>query len=108
MNSSGSVMQTPIELNHSVYADMCGQIIKHQGQIIGVPLALEQASHVNGLTVDPVTYACTVKGDGSPIVNDLVEEYRDFFGHAAVEVCKEATSQFMSQLPEEETPSLLK
>ena len=101
-------MQAPSDLSRSVYSDMCSQIIKHQGQIIGTPLALEQASHASGLSVNADTLECSVTGDGSTVVNNLVEEYRDFFGHAAVEVCKEATSQLMSQLGEGETPSLLK
>ena len=92
----------------NLYAEMCARIIREQGQIIGIPLALEQASHVDGLQVDTGTFACTVTGDGSAVVNNLIGQYRDFFGHAAVEVCREATSQYVSQLPEGAMPSLLK
>lgn len=91
-----------------LYAEMCARIIREQGQIIGIPLALEQASHVAGLLIDQATFTCTIYGDGSTIVNNLIEQYRDFFGHAAVEVCREATSQYVGQLPEGAMPSLLK
>lgn len=107
MEPTAVITQPQMLPSITVYTDMCSQIIKDQGSIIGASLALEQASHVSGLSVDPSTYICTITGSGSVVVNDLIEEYRDFFGHAAVEVCREATSRFMSQLPAGEMPSLL-
>jgi len=91
----------------NIYTEICSQIIKEQEKIIGA-LAIEQANQVTGLTVDPATYHCTVSGDGSVVIDDLIEQYRDFFGHAAVEVCKEAASRFISKLPTEELPSSLR
>jgi len=91
----------------NIYTEICTEIIKEQEQIIGT-LAVEQAGYVEGLTVDPVTYHCTVSGDGSKVIDDLIEQYRDFFGHAAVEVCKEAASRFLAKLPAEEMPASLK
>ena len=70
---------------NEIYATICSQIIKEQGQIIGA-LTYEQASHVPGLTVDPTSYACTIEGDGNHILEMLVDKYREFFGNAAVEV----------------------
>ncbi len=98
---------TPVIANN-LYSEICSQIIKDQAQIIGATLAYEQATQVPGLTVDPSSYTCTVVGDPTLIVNNLIEQYRDFFGHAAVEVCKEAASKFISQIPEEQKPNLLK
>jgi hypothetical protein len=93
---------------NTVFAEMSSNIIKQQQLIIGPMLALEQARHVEGLTVDPNTYVCTITGNGREVIDKLIEQYREFFGHAAVEVCREATSQFMSRLPEGEKPNLLK
>jgi len=95
------------EEKDNIYTEICGEIIKEQEQIIGT-LAVEQANYVEGLTVDPVTYHCTVTGDGSKVIDDLIEQYRDFFGHAAVEVCKEAASRFLARLPAEELPNSLR
>jgi len=95
------------EEKDNIYTEICGEIIKEQEQIIGT-LAVEQANYVEGLTVDPVTYHCTVTGDGSKVIDDLIEQYRDFFGHAAVEVCKEAASRFLARLPAEELPTSLR
>jgi hypothetical protein len=91
----------------NIYTEICSQIIREQEKIIGA-LAIEQADQVDGLAVNPVTYHCVVTGDGSKVINDLIEQYRDFFGHAAVEVCKEAASKFLTKLPANETPELLR
>jgi hypothetical protein len=105
INSDGVVPVPGVKEN--IYTEICSQIIKEQEKIIGA-LAIEQANQVTGLTVDPATYHCTVSGDGSVVIDDLIEQYRDFFGHAAVEVCKEAASRFISKLPAEELPSSLR
>jgi len=94
-------------MKENIYTEICGEIIKEQEQIIGT-LAVEQANYVEGLSVDPVSYHCTVTGDGSKVIDDLIEQYRDFFGHAAVEVCKEAASRFLARLPAEELPTSLR
>jgi hypothetical protein len=91
----------------NIYTEICSQIIKEQEKIIG-SLAIEQAKQVDGLTVDSGTYHCTVTGNGSAVIDNLIEQYRNFFGHAAVEVCKEAAARFISRLPSEELPSLLR
>src|SRR5580700_8853229 len=88
---------------NEVYAAICGQIIKEQSLIIGT-LALEQANHVTGLSVDSASYTCRVAGDGAAAVEELINKYRDFFGNAAVEVCKEAASRFITRLPVEQLP----
>lgn len=92
---------------NEIYATICSQIIKEQGQIIGA-LTYEQASHVNGLTVDPTTYACVINGDGENVLEELVNKYREFFGNAAVEVCREAAARFSSRLPGEQMPAVLR
>jgi len=92
---------------NEIYATICSQIIKEQGRIIGV-LSIEQANQVTGLQVDPSTFNCIVTGDGNAVLGELVEKYREFFGNAAVEVCREAAAHFMSSLPNEQVPALLR
>jgi hypothetical protein len=96
-----------LENQNEIYAIICSQIIKEQQQIIGA-LAVEQATHVPGLRVDPATYQCAIAGDGAAIVEELINHYRDFFGNAAVEVCKEAAARFLSRLPENSMPHSLR
>lgn len=98
----------PAPAKENIYTEICTQIIKEQSRIIGASLAIEQAASVEGLTVDATTLHCDITGNGSIVINDLIEKYRDFFGHAAVEVCREAAARFLANLPAEETPSLLK
>lgn len=92
---------------NEIYATICSQIIKEQGRIIGA-LSYEQASHVVGLDVDPVSYNCVIRGDGNRVLEDLVYKYREFFGNAAVEVCREAAARFASRLPDGQIPALLR
>ena len=92
---------------NDIYAIICSQIIKEQGLIIG-NLTYKQASQVPGLHVDPYSYNCTLDGDGKQVIAVLVEKYREFFGNAAVEVCREAAAHFTSQLPEDELPTALR
>lgn len=90
-----------------VYATICSQIIKEQGQIIGT-LSYEQANLVDGLQVDPWTYACVITGEPLVVLEKLVDKYRQFFGNAAVEVCREAALHLKAQLPDEQIPELLR
>lgn len=92
---------------NEIYATICSQIIKEQGQIIGA-LTYEQAAQVPGLQVNPVGYSCVITTDGSQVLEALVEKYRAFFGNAAVEVCREAASHFASKLPNEDMPAVLR
>lgn len=91
----------------NIYTEICSQIITEQSRIMGLGLALEQTKHVEGLSVDPKTLHCDVVGDGSKVINDLIESYSSFFGKAAVEVCREAAAKFLVNLPLNQTPTLL-
>lgn len=93
---------------NEIYATICAQIIKNQGLIIGA-LTYEQATQVPGLQVDPVSYTCKITGgDGAQILGALVEKYREFFGNAAVEVCREAAAQLARNLTNEDLPPTLR
>lgn len=98
---------SPTTNPNEVYAIMCAQIVKEQALIMGA-LALEQVGYVAGLSIDPVTYACSISGDGATVVEALINQYRDFFGNAAVEVCKEAAARFMTRLSPEKVPASLR
>jgi hypothetical protein len=107
---SSPVSQTPQQpppAYDNIYTEICTEIIRAQGKIIGADMSLEQAQGVEGLTVDPGTLHCTVVGDGSRVINDLIQKYRTFFGYAAVEVCREAASHLLSNLTPDQTPILL-
>lgn len=91
-----------------VYNNIVINIIKQQALIIGPALAVEQAKMVDGLEFNSATMTCHITGNGSQVIDTLIEKYRDFFGHAAVEVCREAAAKYLVQISAEQTPSLLR
>jgi hypothetical protein len=105
--ASSSASSQPPPAYENIYTEICTEIIKAQDSILGLDVALEQAKGVEGLRVDPMNMHSTVTGDGSKVINDLIEKYRTFFGYAAVEVCREAAARFLVRLPSEQTPTLL-
>ena len=89
-----------------VYSQMAERIIKQQESIIG-PVAIEQAEHIHNLKVDWGKHEVSVSGEGSKVIDDLVDKYKELFGKISVEVCKEAAGPLMSKLPAGELPKTL-
>ena len=90
-----------------VYAQIAAKIIAQQETIIG-PVAIEQAKSVSGLKVDWSKHQVTVSGNEQSVIDKLVAQYQELFGKISVEVCKEAASKLISQLPEDKQPKSLK
>ncbi len=92
---------------NDLYASAIERIISEQEQIIG-PIALEQALSISGLHVDWTKHSVVLEGNELDIVDQLIIKYRNFFGPAAVEVCKDATRDIVSRMPAAQVPSLLR
>ena len=90
-----------------VYAQIADKIITQQEIIIG-PVAVERAKSVSGLDVDWTNHKVTITGDGSKVIDDLVEQYKTLFGQISVEVCKEAVGRLAQQLSPEQMPASLR
>lgn len=100
----------PAQADSEVYASICTQIIREQQEIIGT-LAVDQAREVTGLLVridQPGQLICQITGDPTAVINELIAKYREFFGHAAVEVCREAVAHLVIKLPQTAVPSSLR
>lgn len=91
----------------NAYSEIAEKIIEEQEEIIG-PIALEQANRVSGLQIDWATHSISFQGDESAIINNLVEQYKNFFGEASVEVCKAAVKENLSHVPADRVPVLLR
>ena len=91
-----------------LFAQMAKKIIEKQSTIIG-PIAVEQAEKINGLVVswEDGKHEVSISGDGQAAIDRLVEQYKKLFGQISVEVCKEAASPLLNQLPESKQPKTL-
>lgn len=89
-----------------IFAQLAEKIIREQEGIIG-PVALEQARKVPGLTYDEKKGEVMLKGNSTDILEKLVEKYKELFGQASVEVCKEASRKFLPEIPKEKIPRIL-
>lgn len=90
-----------------VYAQIAVKIISQQETIIG-PVAVEQAKAVSGMKVDWAQHQVIIEGDGSSVIDNLVEQYKQLFGQISVEVCKEAVGRLAQQLSPEQIPASLR
>ena len=90
-----------------VYAKIVEKIIAQQETIIG-PVALQQAKQVSGLAIDWDSHNITIEGDKPSVIDNLVKQYKALFGQVSVEVCKDVTSELISQLKGDQVPELLK
>ncbi len=91
----------------NIYTQLVEKIIQEQEGIIG-SLALEQARKVKGLTVDWKNHAISIDGNENDVVENLIEQYKQLFGQASVEACKEAVRGLITQIPKDKFPNLLR
>ncbi len=90
-----------------LFTKIIEEIIKEQEIIIG-PIAIEQASKVNGLKIDWQNHQVSLEGDKTQILSNLVEQYRTLFGQASVEVCKEAINHYRDRILPDQLPQNLR
>lgn len=86
---------------------LADKIIHEQELIVG-PLAWDEAKKVSGLRVDIVAHQVNVEGNPKEVLEKLVAQYERLFGLASREVCRDAVRPLLSQVPDEEIPSVLK
>ena len=75
------------------------------------PVAWYEASKIKGLhIVDQKAGSVTIdaNADNRTVVDNLVNQYGKLFGRAAKEVCREAVSSLVAELPASQVPSTLK
>ena len=91
----------------TIFNQIAEKIIEQQESIIG-PVAVERAKLVAELDIDWARHTVGVGGNPQDTINKLVEQYKELFGQIAVESCRQAVSQYMSQLTVEQQPNSLK
>lgn len=90
-----------------IYSQIAVRIIQGQEAIIG-PVAVEQAEQVANLKLDWAKHEVSISGNKVSVLENLIQKYKDLFGHISVEVSKQAVGSLMSQLPPERLPESLK
>lgn len=90
-----------------IYAQIAVKIIQSQAAIIG-PVAVEQANQVAGMSVNWDKEEVTITGDKVSVLESLIQQYKELFGHISVEVSKEAVGSLMHELPANGLPASLR
>lgn len=89
------------------YAQMAVSIIEAQEALIG-PVAIMQASAIQGIQVDWEHKQVQIPSDGMQTIDKLVQAYSSLFGQVSVQVCKEATGRLVNQLKPDQLPVSLR
>lgn len=89
------------------YSNVVKSIIEAQENIIG-PVAIERASHVEGLVVNWAEKSVTLTAEPNKVLSDLVNQYKELFGEISVEVCREAAIHSVGSGAIDKLPALLR
>jgi hypothetical protein len=89
-----------------IFAQIVLRIIIEQENIIG-PVAVDLANNVAGLKLDWKKREVSFEADKTQIIEKLIENYQHLFGHASVEVCREAVKLIISEVPKDKIPKQL-
>lgn len=98
---------TPTASPQNVYDEIAKSIISSQEGIIG-PIAVDRAKQVAGLQVDWPNKVVHVTGEANQVIDQLIGQYSMLFGQISIEVCKDAASKYLTQLPADQVPATLK
>lgn len=82
-------------------------IVTGQKVIIG-QMAIDQANQVPGLKVSPNLETITINGDSNEILHGLVNQYKQLFGQASVEACKDSIKEILPKISAGDIPDFLR
>jgi hypothetical protein len=91
----------------SILQTMAIRIIEEQELIIG-PIAWDEATKVQGMTVEYSKRSVVLLQDEPAVLDKLVAQYERLFGRASLEVCKEAVRDIISEVPQDKLPATLR
>ena len=93
----------------TTYEQIATKIIKEQEQLMG-SVAWMEAAKVPGLKIiDQKTSNLSIEttSDARTVIDNLISKYRNLFGEAARQVCREAVTALVADLSPAEVPSSL-
>lgn len=90
------------------YIEMAERIVAEQSLIMG-PIAWEEAGKVEGLRVNKADNSISFQesSKSKDVLSDLVNRYQRLFGQASVDVCKNAVSDLIAGMTNEQIPTIL-
>lgn len=91
----------------TILQTMAIRIIQEQELIIG-PIAWDEATKVQGMTVEYAKREVNLTQDDPAVVDRLVAQYERLFGRASREVCREAVRDIISEVPQDKLPAALR
>jgi len=91
----------------ATYEDLIMAIVKMQGKVIGLGIALHLARGIQGLEISEDGVAATYKGDPVDIMGKLIERYRKVERDVAITLAKKAIAPLIEESPELKIPGAL-
>ena len=91
----------------ATYEDLIMAIVKMQGKVIGLGIALHLARGVLGLEISEDGVAATYDGDPVTILENLVERYRKVERDVAITLAKKAIEPLIKESPDLKVPEVL-
>lgn len=91
------------------FNQMAEKIIEAQELIIG-PLAWREAQNVDGLSVSTLHNTVIIGGGEDPksVIDKLVDQYKHLFGNTSIEVCRQAVTGILRNMPVSDVPTSLR
>lgn len=89
------------------YEEIIQAIVAKQIEVLGKSIALSRARHIMGLEMTDEGKVAKISGDQKQILANLVSEYTDILGHAAIMFSKDAIFPIIKQHPDLVLPQSL-
>jgi hypothetical protein len=89
------------------YEHIVQAIIQKQMQVLGQMISVSRARRVSGIIVDDEGRVLSLSGEPLKVISDLVNQYRELIGPAAVSFSQDATTILMKEYPSLVLPELL-
>lgn len=81
------------------YEAIVEAIVNKHVDVLGKMIALERASHVEGLELDDNGNVKKISGNGTVVLESLIHQFQDLLGPAGVSFCKNAAAPIIKQNP---------
>jgi len=89
------------------YQELLGAITKGYSNLIGLAVVIRKADNL-GLKIDNNGQVLEYKGDPVKLIENLLNEFVELSGDAAIKFCKDAIAEVLTKYPDIEIPSILK